>query len=420
MLSWYSPVVSFAFRLVRVQSGASALLFAILLPALVFVCVGAVDFTCAETDRVNMQGTADRAALTAAKQLAVDTSYATAERARNFAESQLGALIGNWALNVRAQIVKDRTAVQVTISGNRPALLKNLLPAGGWDVSVTATGQIEGLIPLCALGTGSNSGGFLGLGGSTTVIDLQDLSQVSAPNCMIQSNQSIAAENSAQVTAGAVQAVGQVSGTISPAPQTGAPPIPDPFASSNVNIPGLCTDLSLVLTTGTRSLAPGVHCGTIIVGNDATLTLLPGEHYFLAATLNLQQNAVLRGTDVALVFDLTSFFTFQNSSDIELEGRTSGPLAGFVIAAAHDNTKTFTISTTSAHKLLGVVYIPDGLLSIGGNNLVAEASAWTVIIAKAIAITGSANLTLNANYAGTTVPVPTGVGPSHSRVHLTN
>jgi hypothetical protein len=206
--------------------------------------------------------------------------------------------------------------------------------------------------------------------------------------------------------------VGAAAGSISPTPQTGAPAIPDPFASLPINLPSLCTTLSLNLLNGTTYLPAGVHCGIITVSNNATLQLAPGEHYFFAATLTLQNNSVLTGTNVTLIFDTLSTFTFKHSSDIELEGRTSGPLAGFVIATAHGNTKTFTISTTSAHKLLGVVYVPDGLLSITGNNQVAEASAWTVIVAKGIAVSGGANLTMNANYAATAVPVPSGVGPS--------
>jgi Flp pilus assembly protein TadG len=305
----YSSIVALATRLRAERSGSVAMLFAIVVPVLAFVVVGAADFACAESDRVAMQGVADRAALAAAGQLAVDSSSATAQRAQTYAQSQLGKLIGNWALSVNSQIVDNATAVQVTISGNRPALLQNMLPAGGWNVSATATAQAEGLMPLCALGSGSSAGGLLGLGGPSSVIDLTDTSQVTAPNCMVQSDQNVVADDNAQISAGAVQAVGQASGTISPAPQTGAPPIQDPFASTNISIPSLCTDFSLVLTTGTRSLAPGVHCGTIIVGKNATLTLEPGVHYFFAATLPLENNAVLQGTNVALVFDLTSFFT---------------------------------------------------------------------------------------------------------------
>jgi len=407
-------------RLAKEQGGNVLLAFVIALPAAAFAVGLGVDFTSAAADRVAMQGAADAAALAGATQLAVANPTAAAQRTRAFALSQLNKLVGNWTLSVNTRALSNNTAMQVTISGNRPALFHGMFPANGWDASATATAQAEGVMPLCALGTGSG-GGFLGLGAST-VVNLTSVSQVTAPNCLVQSNQNIAAENGAQVTAGAVQAVGTATGTISPAPQTGAPPIADPFTSVNVSVPTLCTELNLTILVGSQTLQPGVHCGVIVVGNNATLTLAPGVHYFSVATLTLLNNAVLQGSNVALVFDDLSFFTFQDNSDIELQGMTSGPLAGFVIATTQGNRKTFTISTTSARTLLGVVYIPSGLLSITGNAPVAQASAWTVIVAQAIGVSGSANLTLNANYDGSEVPVPVGAGPGAAPqgVRLTN
>jgi hypothetical protein len=70
-----------------------------------------------------------------------------------------------------------------------------------------------------------------------------------------------------------------------------------------------------------------------------------------------------------------------------------------------------------------VVYIPSGMLSVTGNSQVAENSAWTVIVAKALSISGGANLVVNAGYTVNNVPpVPTGVGPSAatSTVRLIN
>ena len=41
-----------------------------------------------------------------------------------------------------------------------------------------------------------------------------------------------------------------------------------------------------------------------------------------------------------------------------------------------------------------------------------------MIVAKQIDISGSANVVINADYAGSSVPVPTGVGPSVDQVVL--
>jgi Flp pilus assembly protein TadG len=396
------------------KRGNVALIFAIGLPAMILGALGAVDLTSVVTDRTKMQAVADFAALNAAKQLALDTSSATATRAKNEAQSELSEIAKRWSLTIDAQVVEDGKAVQVSVRGHRPSYFHDMLPKGGWTAGVSATAEIEGLTPLCVLGSGTTTGGLLGLGlGATSdVITLKNTAHLSADSCLVQSNNAIKVSNSAAVEAQAVQSVGDASGSISPEPMTGAASIKDPFASLNTNIPTLCTDLNVTIVPG-KPLKKGTHCGVIVVPPNTTLQLEPGEHYFSLATLLVGSNAKLVGTDVVLIFDTLSFFSFTAQSDIELEGRKSGPFAGFVIATTKTNAKTFTISTSAAHKLLGVVYIPNGLLSIQGNNDVAADSAWTVIVAKTISISGGANLVVNANYTVNNVPpVPTGVGPS--------
>lgn len=397
------------------KRGNVALIFAIGLPALILGALGAVDLTSVVTDRTKMQAVADFAALNAAKQLALDTSPATATRAKNEAESELTEIAKRWSLTIDAQVVEDGKAVQVSVTGHRASYFHDLLPKGGWTANASATAEIEGLTPLCVLGSGSDTGGLLGLGlGATSnVIAVKNTAHLSAASCLVQSNNAIKVSNSGAIEAQAVQAVGDASGSITPAAMTDAAAITDPFASLNTNVPSLCTDLNVKLTAGTTTLQPGVHCGVIAVLNNATLILAPGEHYFFASTLTLANKSKLIGVNVALIFDTLSLFAFTDQSDIELEGRKTGPFAGFVIATTKGNTKTFTISTTAAHKLLGVVYIPSGMLSVTGNSQVAENSAWTVIVAKALSISGGANLVVNAGYTVNNVPpVPTGVGPS--------
>lgn len=402
-------------RFAKDRRGNIALIFAIGLPAIVISAMGAVDLTSVINDRTKMQAVADFSALNAAKQLTLDNTQATATRAKSEAETELANVETRWSLTIDAKVINDGKAVQVTVKGHRPSYFHDLLPKGGWTAGASATAEIEGLTPLCVLGSGANTGGLLGLGLGATpnVIELKNTAHISADSCLVQSNNAIKVANSATIQAQAVQAVGDASGSISPEPMTGAASIADPFASLNTSVPSLCTDLNVKLTAGTTTLQPGVHCGVISVLNNATLKLAPGEHYFFASTLTLANNSTLKGNDVVLIFDTLSLFAFTDQSDIELEGRKTGKFAGFVIATTPGNTKVFTISTTAAHKLLGVVYIPNGLLSVTGNSQVAENSSWTVVVAKTINVTGGANLVVNANYTANNVPpVPTGVGPS--------
>lgn len=129
----------------------------------------------------------------------------------------------------------------------------------------------------------------------------------------------------------------------------------------------------------------------------------------------MQQNSTLTGADVVLVFDKNSNFNFSDSSTVTLSGRTSGAFAGFVIATTRDNVGTFAISSTAARKLEGTIYIPSATLAVSGvNNTVNDQAAWTVVIAQAIRMTGSADLVISASYATSTIPVPAGVGSSYS------
>jgi hypothetical protein len=293
-----------------------------------------------------------------------------------------------------------------------------------------------GRAPLCVLSSGPST---------ADDVELKDNAQITAANCMVHTNADVAVTNTAWLQAGVVQSSGLANGRISPTPQAGAPEIEDPFVSMNLNPPKtlnnvtrpitgllgplgkltdpvtnlLCNPVDLLYTVGVQVLNPGVHCGKVLVRQNATVKLLPGEHYFMNGELELSDNAILQGDDVALVFDDTSRFRFKDSSKINLSGRKSGQFAGFVLTTTRNNTGVFEISSDNARQLLGTIYIPNATLSVtGSGNRVADQSAWTVVVVKALKMTGSPNLVINSNYAGSAVPVPTGVGPGSVNVAL--
>jgi hypothetical protein len=410
MVTCFGP--PFIARLFRASQGGITIALAIGLAVLGTAAIGSIDLYCVVADRSTMQQIADSTALAAASQLLVDSSASTAQRAEAFAQPQLSALLDQWNPSVSSQVVASGTGVQVTISGHRPSRILGLIPSGGWNVSVSATAQSEGSMPLCALGTGTSS--LL-----ESVVSVSNSGEITAPNCLIQSDQNLTVGSGAAISAGAASAAGEASGNISPSPQSGAPAIADPFAALNVSVPSLCTDVNFSLTNGPATLSPGVHCGTLTITGPSTLTLAPGTHYFFGCAVTLTGSAVLQGTDVTLVFDVTSTMGFTGSAGVNLSGATSGPFAGFVIAATRDNVSTFTISTTAAKVLEGVVYLPSATLSIPGYAPVNNEANWTVIVAKNIAVSGTAELVLNTNYSSSTVPVPGGVDGSGGHLVLT-
>jgi Flp pilus assembly protein TadG len=385
-----------------------AILFAVAAPALALLACGAIDLASVSSDRSAMQDAADTTALAMAKQLGVATAAGISSRATDYADAQLGQIAANDHVTVTATIGANNGSVTVVVAGNRASFFGNLLPPGGWNMNTTATASTLGNLPLCVLSSGTAGASDIGLANA---------SLMTASNCLVQSNGNIAVDPSAELAAGLAQAAGSASGPITPAAQTGAPTVADPFASIAITPPGLglCDILDIVYDVGVNVITPGTHCGNMTVRKGATVELLPGEHYFAKGALTMEDNSTLTGSDVVLIFNDDASFAFQDSSNIQLAGRQSGTFAGFVIATTRTNTNTFTISSTSARKLEGAVYIPDATLSITGTgNTVADQSSWTVIVAQGVQMTGSPNLVVNANYASSSVPVPTGVGSNYS------
>jgi hypothetical protein len=396
-------------------AGGVSVIVALVVPALALLACGAIDLASVNSDRSALQDAADATALAMAKQLGVASNAGIVARAQDYALGQLGQTAVRDDVSVTTTIGANNSGVTVALSGERPSFFGNLLPPGGWRLSVQATASSLGEAPLCVLASGATALGD---------IQLQNTSQMTAAKCLVQSNGDLTADAGSSLTAALAQAAGTASGPISPSPQTGAPAIADPFASMTFNPPllGLCNPLDLVYSVGVNLLTPGTHCGNLIVRNGATVQLLPGEYYFAKGSLTMQDNSTLTGANVVLVFNDDASFVFKDSSTIRLSGRQSGTYAGFVIATTRTNTNTFVISSDSARQLEGAIYVPNATLQVTGTgDTVNDQAAWTVIVAQALQLQGSPNLVINANYASSTVPVPGGVGSNYSsgRVTLT-
>ncbi len=401
-------------RFGRDRRGGIAMIFGLSVPVIAVLACGAVDLAAVNADRNTLQDTADSAALMAAKQLTLAADpAAVGQRAQDFVGGQLTNLSGQTTYTVTTTVATDRSSVTVAIDGVRASFFANMLPPGGWKLHASATASPMGKRPLCVLATGSATNDGIFMGGN---------SQITAPKCLIHTNDHITVGGTAWLQAAAVEAVSTATGHITPTALTDAPVVSDPFVGMNLSpaLP-LCNPLDLVFDVGVNVLAPGVHCGNMTVKKGATVILLPGDHYFLKGHMSMSENSVLQGTDVVMVFDDNSEFQWADGAQIRLEGRRTGRFAGFVIATTRANVHTFQISSTGARELLGTIYIPAAKLQVlGTGNQIADQSAWTVVVAKQIDIEGSANVVINADYAGSSVPVPGGVGPMPDRVVLTH
>jgi hypothetical protein len=229
---------------------------------------------------------------------------------------------------------------------------------------------------------------------------------------MVHSDGAVSVQNSASLAAFAVEAATTASGAISPSPNVGAPKIGDPFSRVDLSFPTPCGTKGPVDTYNNSTTLPsGVHKNDISIGGSAIITLAAGEHYF-CGTLTIAGSAQLKGDDVVLVFDAGSTLVIsKGASLISLNGRRTGALAGFVMAVNRNNTGSFTLASDHFTNLTGVVYSPNATLVVDGSSSGAAQSAWTVVTARALQMVNGPQLVINANYTGSSVPVPMGVGP---------
>jgi hypothetical protein len=391
-------------RFAAERRGGVAVVTGLALPVLAVLAAGAIDMVSLRADRAKIQDTLDEAAIQAAQQMSVTDPAALSERTRAYVEMQLAALRSRARFRVLTRVSPDGKSVKVSLEGRRTSFFVNLLPPGGWPLHNSSTAVPMGQVPLCVLSMGLDN---------ANKIEMKDQSRITANGCLVHSDGDIRVTSTALLQASMVQSSGLASGRISPQAQTGAPEIPDPFADMKIRPDAVCTPVDVIYNLGLVPLPPGVHCGNIKVDESATLSLLPGEHYFLSGKLELAKTAKLVGSNVVLIFDKNSDFKFGDASQVSLRGRETGRYAGFVIATSRKNDHVFEISSTAARELLGTIYIPNATLKVSGlSGSVNDQAAWTVIVAKSIQMTGGSNLVVNSDYAASDVPAPEGVGPT--------
>ena len=357
----------------------------------------------------------DAAALAGASQLAVSGNLANAsfDYAENFALQQLQDLSPRLKMKFVAQQDESGGFV-VDATGSRDSFFGNLVPPGGFTIRVKAIAETLSQQPLCILSLQNNDHG-VSIAANTS-------SAIRAQNCLIHANGEIQTRQNGTIQAGAIQSTGTATGVgFAPEAHSGALQVPDPFKDRSIPRASACQSggSQLVKLYGPRgrfALLPGVHREKIFVSGVSALLLMPGQHTFCAG-LTVQGNSLLLGNDVVLIFDEGSLVANDNVS-IRLSGRETGPWAGFVVVSRRENDDDMKISSSQVDQLLGTIYLPGSDLIIDAVSAVAEASSWSVVVAKSVITDKNGGLIINSDYVGSGVPVPVGVGNSDAAQKL--
>jgi Flp pilus assembly protein TadG len=395
-----------AARWLRSRAGNLTLTTALTAPTLALVVMLGVEVSSLAAEREQMQRAADTAALAAARDQTVAGrgSHDVQGFVRQIALAQLGDYTRRATVSFTAQsLVGGR--IQVDGVATRQSFFGNRLPSGGFRVQVRSVAEASSQVPICVVTlapTGSHR------------FRMQDTSRISATGCLVHSNRDIDLEGSAHLQADVIQMRGAANGAgFAVTPNTGALNLRNPFSALPMPSTASCPTLGTrTFSSGSNTLAAGVHCDHIVVQGSAQLRLEPGDHVF-HGRLRVRQTATLTGEDVALIFmHGGSNAEFIDNAVVDLSGRRSGVYAGFVMIVGRSLARGIQIASPNVNRILGTVYTSHGWVQVTSNGAVAEDSDWSVIVANRLLLSGSPNLVINTRYAGSPVPVPGGVGDS--------
>jgi hypothetical protein len=380
-------------------------------PVVALLAIAATELTSLSAEKSRMQDTADAVALDAANQLSFSPPSTALARAEANAREQLASMQPRTTLTFKAELIEEGKGVRLAVNGSRLSFFGNMLPPGGFKTAVNASAVAMNTAPLCVV---MLDGGKL--------LEVKDSAKVDAGECLVHSNGDVRTSNGGELRAYSVQAGGSASGTgFTPGASTGAAPIADPFASQAIALPSGCATTNRKFTGGVQTLPAGRHCGHLDIGL-TTVRLSPGVHVF-NGEVQLKIGTRLEGDGVLLVFEEGAGFTIDDDSvRLNLLGlKGANQPNGFVFAASPTRTSDISLPAKSVERLEGVVYTPKVKLVIDdGRDLVTGTvnsllnmgaqSKWTVLIARELKITESADMVVNTDYLASNVPVPAGVG----------
>jgi hypothetical protein len=174
--------------------------------------------------------------------------------------------------------------------------------------------------------------------------------------------------------------------TITPAPHLGATPAADPFAQLQPPADSSCTSTGVTLGNHeSATLDPGVICGAITMGSQASLNLRPG-FYVLKGGISATAQSDITGTGVTLYIK-EGALTLSGGGSINLHAPTSGDWQGILFFQDRANTNPVSLVGNANSVLNGVSYFPNAALDMAGGS---TANTFTAtVVARTLRLVGN-------------------------------
>jgi hypothetical protein len=377
-------------------------------PVLVSAVGVAIDYSDLARLRTRLQAVADSAALAGARQMLNNTGKSATQQeqaARETADSYVVASAPAATKDIQPAS-KDRL-VTVALSQSKSLYFGGFLGHDSSVVGVTAQATYSPTDVACLLALGKTE---------PVGIEVSGSADVSAPKCSMWSNSntssSLQSSGSAKVTARRISAVGGVNGAggFSPAPKPYQAVATDPYAGqwkAPADTSCKFTGYS-VSGLGGLPMLPGVYCNGLTIQGNVTLT--PGTYYINNGVFSVRGSPTITATGVTIVLLGNAYLDWSGSATISLSAPLSGAYAGLIIVSDPNGTPqtsrilgNVSTSVTLDGNFNGSIYLPNQQLVLSGHSKIWLANTGTKVVAKSLAIGGSATVTMGSDDDAETV-----------------
>lgn len=290
----------------------------------------------------------------------------------------------------------DEQAIEILAVRTRPVLMSTLFLDDD-DVAIKARAVVRmdeaPGAPVCLLALRPTNNGYTSSGGAVVTLD----------NCGMHVNS--ASSGSLTMSGGAVVGADwvHVGGTITTSGgaqvisediETGADPVPDPYADLTFPGAGTC-DFDGYHTTNTVTLNPGRYCDGLQASGGAQVTLNPGTYIIDRGNLQFSGGTTLTGHGVTIILTGSgnnwASASFSGGTVVELSAPTAGEYAGMVMMKNRFATSgSVSLTGGTGMSLTGAIYVPTHGVSYAGNSDVG--TNCTQIVAYSLTFTGGSRL----------------------------
>ena len=139
--------------------------------------------------------------------------------------------------------------------------------------------------------------------------------------------------------------------------------VEDPYAAVVLPTAPACPDRASAISGNNVTLQPGRYCDGMIIANNSKVTLSPGI-YYIDKFFTMNQNSIVSGTGVTLLFNTATTTTIGQGVSLTLTAPLTGSTAGMAITSQRNVTGSFAFENNSKIVVEGAMYLPNMTVTI--------------------------------------------------------